>query len=77
MLNWYGTTYDETSAVHVQIGPVDEVLQITQVTVDDTHDDGVIVTPKIGDVDVDAPSDVLLARQIARLAAGARDQGRR
>lgn len=73
----YGETYDELSAVHVQIGPVDEVLPITQVTIDDTPTDGVIVTPMIGAVDIDAPSDVLLARQIARLAAGARDQGRR
>lgn len=73
----YGTTYDVGDVLHVQVGPVDVTVPIMSVQIDDTADQGVLVTPKLGTVDVAAPTEVLLARQIAKLAAGARDQGRR
>lgn len=70
----YGTTYTEGDLVHVRVGPIDRVQPIS-VSITETAEDGLVVTPHIGDIEDD--TDAVLARQIARLARGARDTGRR
>lgn len=70
----YGKTYDVGDQVTVRIGPVDRLQQIG-VGISESADNGVLVTPRIGDVD-DSPSAVL-AKQIARIARAQRDTGRR
>lgn len=73
----YGVTYVEGDRIHVRLGQVDTVQPITAVQVTENPDDGVTVVPRIGDLDVDADVEVRLARDIARLAQGLRDQRRR
>lgn len=70
----YGTTYVEGDLVHVRVGPIDRVQPIS-VSITETAQDGLVVTPHIGDIEDD--TDAILAQQIARLARGARDTGRR
>lgn len=73
----YGDGYVEGDFIRTNLGPVDELQQITAVSVTEDPDDGVVVTPHVGDLDVDADVEVRIARSIARLAQGVRDQGRR
>lgn len=70
----YGSTYIEGDRVAVSIGPVDVVQQIS-VSISESANQGVEVTPRIGDIK-DDPNEQL-AQDIARLARGARDAGRR
>lgn len=70
----YGKTYTEGDLVRVRVGPIDRVQPIS-VSITESADDGVVVTPHIGDLEED--TDAILARQIARLARGIRDTGRR
>jgi hypothetical protein len=72
----YGTTYTEGDLVHVRVGPVD-VTQRVSVAITETADNGVVVTPRIGEVEDSQDVEVQLAAQIERLARGIRDQGRR
>lgn len=72
----YGTTYVEGDLVHVRVGPVDTTQRLS-VAITETADDGVVVTPRIGELDESQDVEVQLAAQIARLARGQRDQGRR
>ena len=73
----FGKTYQLGDFVRVRIGPVQSDEQITSVSISESEDDGVVVTPHIGSADVDADTDVALARAVAALARGQRDQGRR
>lgn len=73
----YGTTYLEGDLVQVLIGPVDDLIPVSGVSVTESAGEGVLVTPQIGSADVAADTDVELARMVARLARGVRDQGRR
>lgn len=70
----YGTTYTEGDLVHVRLGPIDR-LQPVSVSITETAESGVVVTPRIGDVKDDTTD--TLAHDIARLARGIRDTGRR
>lgn len=72
----YGKTYIEGDRVRVRVGPVDTTQQIS-VAVTEDADEGVVITPSIGELDVSADMDVQLANQVARLARGIRDRGRR
>lgn len=73
----FGTTYDVGDFVAVRLGPVESLEQITGVSITETADEGVVVTPHIGEADVSADTDVALARAVASLARGVRDSGRR
>ncbi|MFF2631953.1 hypothetical protein ACFVR6_03630 [Microbacterium sp. NPDC058021] len=73
----YGDGYVEGDLIHTRLGPVDELQQITAVSVTEDPEDGVVVVPHVGDLDVDADVEVRIAQSIARLAEGVRDQGRR
>ncbi|MTE24822.1 hypothetical protein [Microbacterium sp. ZXX196] len=64
--------YQVGDLVHIQVGTVDTTEVITQVVIDDTPGDGLVVTPHIGAVEDTAGS--RLARQVARLNKGLRDQ---
>lgn len=70
----YGTTYTEGDLVRVRVGPIDHVQPVS-VSITETAEDGLVVTPHIGDIEDD--TDAVLARQVARLARGVRDTGRR
>lgn len=70
----YAKTYDVGDRVTVQIGPVNRLQQIG-VGITESAEDGVLVTPRIGDID-DSPN-ALLAKQIASIARAQRDTGRR
>lgn len=72
----YGDTYVEGDLVHVQLGPVDTSQRLS-VSITESAENGVVVTPRIGELDDSADVEVQLAQQLARLARGARDQGRR
>lgn len=72
----YGA-YRVGDLVQVQIGPedapqVDTVEVITRVVIDDTPDEGLTITPHLGEIEDDGDSE--LARQVARLSAAIRDQ---
>lgn len=73
----FGVNYDVGDLIHVGIGPIDQIEQITSVTVTESAADGVLVEPRIGAADVAADVDVQLAHALTRLARGVRDQGRR
>lgn len=70
----FGTTYDYGDRVTVRVGPI-ERIQPVSVAITETATEGVVVTPRIGDVDGDTTD--AFARDIARLARGIRDTGRR
>lgn len=70
----FGTTYDVGDRVAVRVGPV-ERTQAISVAITETVADGVVVTPRIGEVQGDTTD--ALARDIGRLARGIRDTGRR
>lgn len=70
----FGSTYDYGDRVHLQVGPVDRVQPVS-VSVTESAGGGVLVTPRIGDVEGDTSDK--LAADIARLARGIRDTGRR
>lgn len=70
----FGTTYDVGDRVRVRVGPVDQVQPIS-VAITETAADGVVVTPRIGKIEGDTTD--ALAADIARLARGIRDTGRR
>lgn len=72
----YGETYVEGDLVHVQIGPVDTTQRLS-VSITESADNGVEVTPHIGELEDSADVEVQIAQQLARLARGIRDQGRR
>jgi hypothetical protein len=72
----YRTTFEVGDLVRTVIDPVD-IEQRISVSITETASGGVIVTPLIGDVDASSDTEVQLARQVERLARGARDQGRR
>lgn len=71
----YGSTFDVGDRVRVKVGPLDLVERISLVKIADSPDLGVVVTPHLGSV-VDSP-DAQMAAQIASLARGMRDAGRR
>lgn len=73
----YGDNFVEGDLVHARLGPVDTVQPISVVSVTESVDDGVVVVPRVGDLDVSSDVEVRLAREVARLARGVRDQGRR
>lgn len=73
----YLKQFREGDLAPVRLGPIDSLERITSVSISEDPDDGVTVTPHIGSADVDAETDVALARAIAALARGQRDQGRR
>ncbi|GGH34257.1 Gp37-like protein [Microbacterium album] len=71
----YGA-YKVGDLVQVQIGPadhpqIDTVEVITQVVIDDTPEEGLTITPHLGEIEDDGDS--RLARQVARLSAALRD----
>ncbi|MDR6691338.1 hypothetical protein J2X55_002250 [Microbacterium sp. 1154] len=70
----YGTTYTEGDLVTVRVGPIQRAQPIS-VSITETAGEGVVVTPRIGNVEDDTTD--ALARDIARLARGIRDTGRR
>lgn len=72
----YGSTYVEGDLVRVRVGPVD-ITQRLSVAVTESAENGVEVVPRIGELDESQDVEVRLAAQIARLARGQRDQGRR
>lgn len=72
----YGTTFQVGDLVSVDVAPV-KTLQRIGVGISETTDNGVIVTPRIGDLEATEDNDARLWRQVARLARGIRDQGRR
>jgi hypothetical protein len=72
----FGTTYQLGDLLHVKVGPVDTTEQITQVSITCDSEEGTVVTPHVGGFDTD-DTDVQLALQVAALARGQRDQGRR
>ncbi|WP_194385370.1 Gp37-like protein [Microbacterium luteum] len=72
----FGSTYQLGDLAAVHIGPV-ETLQRLSVSITESAEEGVIVTPRVGEIEDSADTDVQLARQIARLAKDARDKGRR
>lgn len=71
------STYQLGDLVDVSLGPVESIEQVRGVSITESVEDGVVVVPRIGDLDVSADVDVQLARDVARLARGVRDQGRR
>jgi hypothetical protein len=71
----FGKTFIHGDRVPVKVGPLDLTERITSVRIDDTPEDGVIVTPHLG-AHEDSP-DAELGAQIAGLARGVRDAGRR
>jgi len=72
----YGKHYVEGDLLHIKVGPIDSVQQIRGVSVTDNADEGEVVTPYFGDVDED-DTDVVLARQVSKLARGLRETRRR
>ena len=72
----YGTTYVEGDLVHVRVGPVDSIEQIS-VSITESESTGVVVTPHIGELDVSTDTNAALAAAVAKLARGVRDSGRR
>lgn len=70
----YGKTYEVGDRVRVQAGPVDREQQIG-VSITESIEEGVTVTPRIGDVS--ESTSAVLAQNIARIARGQRDAGRR
>lgn len=72
----YGTTYRIGDLVSVDVAPV-QTLQRISVSISETADDGVVVTPRIGEIDDTEDTDARLWRAVARLSRGIRDQGRR
>ena len=79
---WFGEsdnpdalTYDLGDRVRLLIGDVDTTQPVTGVSVTSSVQDGVVVEPQIGDLDLDVES--RLARQIQALARGLREQRRR
>src|SRR5690606_14599077 len=71
----FGTTFLTGDRVRVKVGPLDLVERITLVRVEDSPGDGVVVTPHLGSIE-DSP-DAQLGAQVAGLARGIRDAGRR
>lgn len=71
----FGSTFLVGDRVPVRVGPLDLVEQITLVRIEESADDGVIVTPHLGSIE-DSP-DAELGAQVAGLARGMRDAGRR
>jgi head-tail adaptor len=74
----FGETFLVGDRVPVELGrfgQVDYTERITQVQIDDTPENGVVVTPRLGELDNSA--DAELGAEVARLARGVRDQGRR
>lgn len=71
----FGDTFIHGDQVRVQVGPVDVLERITRVQITDTPNDGIVVTPHLGSID-DNP-DAELGSQVAALARGVRDTGRR
>lgn len=71
----FGTTYDVGDLVNVRLGPL-QVTQPVSVQITETAEQGVEVTPYIGDLEVTASTDVRMQRQIAKLAKNLRDKGR-
>lgn len=69
-----GATYDVGDRVTVRVGPLERVQPVS-VAITESAASGVLVTPRIGDVDGDT-TDALM-RDIARLARGIRESGRR
>jgi hypothetical protein len=72
----YGDHYTEGDLVQVRVGPVQALQQIRGVSVVDSRDEGVLVTPRFGDVD-DDDVDAAMARAIGQLARGVRTARRR
>ncbi|MFL2002010.1 Gp37-like protein [Microbacterium sp. A1-JK] len=72
----FGSTYLVGDLVHVKVGPVDTTQRLS-VSITESADSGVEVTPRIGEIDDSADIEVRLAQQLAALARGVRDQGRR
>lgn len=71
----FGTTFLVGDRVRVKVGPLDQTERITSVQIEDGHENGVVVTPRLGAVE-NSP-DAELAAQVAALASGMRDAGRR
>lgn len=72
----FGSSYQLGDLVSVDVAPV-QTLQRISVAITESADDGVVVTPRIGELDQSQDSDARLWRQVARLSRGIRDQGRR
>ncbi|MEX8031675.1 hypothetical protein AB6V29_01420 [Microbacterium sp. 20-116] len=72
----YGKTYQVGDLVSVDVAPVQTVQRIS-VAITETADEGVTVTPRIGELDETEDTDARLWRAVARLSRGIRDQGRR
>ncbi|GLJ78687.1 Gp37-like protein [Microbacterium imperiale] len=70
----FGSTYDYGDRVHIQVGPIDRVQPVS-VAITESASDGVLVRPRIGEVEGDTNDK--LAADVARLARGIRDTGRR
>ncbi|HWU28021.1 MAG TPA: hypothetical protein VN041_02885 [Microbacterium sp.] len=70
-----GTTFLPGDRVRVKVGPLDLIERITLARVEDSPDQGVVVTPHLGSIE-DSP-DAQLGAQVAGLARGLRDAGRR
>lgn len=71
----YHQTYELGDIVPVKIGDIEATEVITSITIKDTPDQGVTVTPVIGDVVRDEIA--RLSNQLARLQARTRTLGRR
>lgn len=72
----FGETFLVGDRIPVKLGPLEQFTErITQVQIDDTPEDGVKVTPRLGEIENSA--DAELGAIVARLARGVRDQGRR
>lgn len=67
--------YTTRSVLRVEIGPVEAEEPITRVVMDDTPDDGLVVTPHLGAPIGDA--DAIIAAQIAKLTRSTRDMEKR
>jgi hypothetical protein len=72
----YGTDFQEGDLVAVRVGPV-QTLQRISISTDESAEDGFVLTARVGEIDVSADEDAVLARQVASLARDARDRGRR
>ncbi|GAA3947806.1 Gp37-like protein [Microbacterium soli] len=71
----FGSTFLAGDRVRVVVGPLDVTERITLVKVTESPGEGVLVTPVLGSVD-DSP-DAEIGVQVAGLARGLRDAGRR
>ncbi|OZD48570.1 hypothetical protein CH252_18740 [Rhodococcus sp. 06-1477-1B] len=72
----FGSTYQVGDLVSIDVAPV-QALQRISVSISETADEGVVVTPRIGELDETEDTDARLWRAVARLSRGIRDQGRR